>query len=121
VTRSATGTAYPTVEGAARLQWQRAPWTADWSMQYIGSYDEVRDRNGWLMSTGGALRSVNAALYHDLSFAWSLRPSWNMRVNIENVFDREPPFVNNGFEANTDAPTYRLEGRLLSASIDISF
>jgi outer membrane receptor protein involved in Fe transport len=121
VTQSTTGVAYPALEGQARLQWNRAPWTLEWSTQYIGSYDEVRDRNGWLLENGRALRGVSSVMYHDLSLAWSARPEWGMRLNIENVFDRAPPFVNNGFEANTDAPTYRLEGRLLSASIAVSF
>jgi iron complex outermembrane recepter protein len=121
VTQSITGVAYPIVEAQARLQWSRAPWTAEWSMQYIGSYDEMRDRNGWLTSTGNALRSVDAVIYHDLGFAWALRPDLTVRFNVENVFDRAPPFVNNGLEANTDSPTYRVEGRMLAASFDVSF
>jgi iron complex outermembrane recepter protein len=121
ITQTITGVAYPTVEAQARFTWTRGPYSAEWATQYIGPYDEVRDRNGWLVNPGGSLRTVDAVIYHDVGFAWAARPDLTLRFNVENIFDRAPPFVNNGLEANTDSPTYRVEGRMLSASFSLAF
>jgi len=120
VTQSTTGDAYPTLRWQGRLQWSQAPWTARWMVQYVGSVDEVRDRNGVLPDSGKAMRRVGSAIYHDFSLTWAERSTWSLQFDAENVFDRAPPRVNNGFEANTDSPSYRLEGRLYSLSVKFS-
>jgi iron complex outermembrane receptor protein len=120
VTQTTTGAAYPALRWQGRLQWSRAPWTARWMMQYVGPVDEMRDRNGFLLESGGALRRVGSTVYHDISLSWAERSPWSVQIDVENVFDRAPPRVNNGFEANTDSPSYRLEGRLYSLSVKFS-
>jgi iron complex outermembrane recepter protein len=102
------------------LQWSRAPWTAQWTTQLVGSVDEVHDRNGLLPDSGTALRHVGSVTYHDVMLRWNERPSWSLQLNIDNLFDSSPPRINNGLEANTDSPTYRLEGRLYSLSVAFS-
>ena len=120
VTQSTTGAAFPALRWQGKLQWLRAPWSARWMMQYVGPVDEIRDRNGFLRESGGALRRVGSTVYHDFSLSWTERSPWSFQVDVENVFDRAPPRVNNGFEANTDSPSYRLEGRLYSLTVKFS-
>jgi iron complex outermembrane recepter protein len=121
VTQSATGVAYPSLRWQGSLQWSKAPLTAQWTMQFVGSVNEVRDRNGLLADSSGALsRRVGSAMYHDLRLSWSDHSRWSLQFNIDNLFDNSPPRVNNGFEANTDTPTYRLEGRLYSLSVNFA-
>ncbi len=118
---SNAGIAYPTLRSQARLQWSRSPWTAEWRAQHIGSYDETLDRNGFLSAVDGTVRRVGSVIYHDIAVTWAERSSpWSLQLNIDNLFDRAPPRVNNGIEANTDSVTYRLEGRLYSLGLTFS-
>ena len=40
---------------------------------------------------------------------------------MSDLTDREPPFVNNSQQGNTDAATYRLFGRTYFADLRLSF
>jgi hypothetical protein len=119
VTQNTTGVGYPALRWQGRLQWSRAPWTAQWMTQFTGAVDEVRDRNGFLTGSGGTVRRVGSVIYHDVLLTWAQRP-WSLQLSVDNLFDRAPPRVNNGFEANTDSAAYRLEGRLYSLSLRFS-
>jgi outer membrane receptor protein involved in Fe transport len=66
--------------------WQRGPWSAGYQVQYIGGY-------------------------RDLSAGYALPFGLQLRAAVTNLFDTNPPFVNFGTNANTDAATYRLLGR----------
>jgi iron complex outermembrane receptor protein len=118
LTRSVQGTAYPAIRGQARLQWTHAAWAADWRLEYVGSYRETTDRNGLLSSTGAALRQVGSVAYQDWTLSWRFRESSFVRLAMLNAFDRFPPRVNSGLQANTDAPTYRLEGRTFALGLE---
>jgi iron complex outermembrane receptor protein len=39
------------------------------------------------------------------------RTGTNIALGFTNLTDEEPPFMDVGFNANTDPPTYRLFGR----------
>lgn len=120
LTQSVTGTAYPLVLSQAHVDWTRGPWEARWSTDFIGSYRETVDRNGFLTATGGEVRTVGSTIYHDVT----LQRTWAalaLRFSVENAFDHDPPRVNNGLEDNTDAATYRLEGRMFSLTLECTF
>ena len=80
----------------------------------------VMDRHGLLVPRNGVVHRVGSTTYHDVMLSWSAAQQWAMRFIVENLFDRAPPCVDNGLEANTDAPTYRLAGRTVALSIECS-
>jgi outer membrane receptor protein involved in Fe transport len=121
LTQSLTGTAYPVVLSQAHLQWQWAGWAAYWSTDFIGSYRETVDRNGFLTTTNGQVRTVGSAIYHDVTLERTWASAASLRFSVENLFDHAPPRVNNGLEDNTDSSTYPLEGRLFSLTLQLMF
>jgi len=121
LTQNVLGTAYPLMLAQAHLAWKRQSWTARWSTDFIGSYRETVDRNGLLVSSGGEVRTVGSTVYHDLTLERAFGGFAALRFSVENVFDRSPPRVNNAVEDNTDAATYRLEGRIFAVSAELTF
>lgn len=81
-------------------------WQLHWNMQYIGTADDMNAVAGDL---GGRIGSV---VYHHLQGAYTLN-SWTLTAGINNLFDKEPPFVKSWTDANTDTMTYDLLGRQL--------
>lgn len=57
-------------------------------------------------------QNIDAQLYHDLVATYQLE-DYGLRfgAGITNVTDEEPPYIDPGFNANTDPSTYRLFGR----------
>ena len=113
-----SGVAYPITRWLAHIQWNRGPWTAQWTTQYIGSVTEPGDSYGLLASNTS--RHVGSTTYHDLTLAWESGSVYTVRFGVENVFDRAPPRINNALQDNTDAPAYRLEGRMFWLGIELS-
>jgi hypothetical protein len=105
----------------SRLAWTWRSWAVSWSTDFIGGYAETLDRNGFLTGGGGRVRTVGSTLYHDvtLEHAWSSFAS--LHIAVDNLLDSRPPRVNNGLEDNTDSPTYRLEGRMYSLGMELTF
>lgn len=81
-------------------------WQLHWNTQYIGTADDMNAIAGEL---GGRIGSV---VYHHLQGAYT-RDNWTLTVGINNLFDKQPPFVKSWTDANTDTMTYDLLGRQL--------
>ena len=77
-----------------------------YSVQWIGG---LRERGGDLFP--GTTNSVPSRLYHNLSLGWRWRPDTEFTLGVDNLTDRDPPFLVNADAANTDVGTYRLLGR----------
>lgn len=79
-------------------------WSASWSMRMIGEAD---DENG-----GGPIGStVSNIIYHDLHFAYHLNDQTKLSLGVDNLFDKEAPFITSWNDANTDVFTYDLMGQ----------
>ena len=93
----------------------------DLSIGYLGEY--IADQIGeapWLhdccIAEGGPeyYQKIDAVMYSDLVASYSF-DTWGSTTTlsggITNLTDEEPPYINKGFNANTDPSTYRLFGR----------
>jgi outer membrane receptor protein involved in Fe transport len=89
------GNASATVSGAL--------WTANWNMQYIGAADDIN-------VPSGIGSSVDAVMYHNLQFAYSITDDVRLAVGVDNIFDEDAPFYASWIDANTDTMTYDLMG-----------
>jgi hypothetical protein len=61
---------------------------------------------------GTYIQSVDSLLYHDIVVDYTFDATGtNIAAGFTNVTDEEPPYIDTGFNANTDPATYRLFGR----------
>ena len=104
--------AIPRVKAHYRAHWQASALRLDYAAHWLGA---LRERGGELAP--GTARAVPGQLYHDLGVGWQARSGWQLGLRIENLTDRDPPFLANADVANTDVATYRLLGRTLQLNL----
>ena len=83
----------------------RGPWSGSYSVQYIGSADDINVERG---DIGDRAPSVS---YHNAQVKYALSESLALSMGVDNLFDKSPPFIQSWTDANTDTMTYDLLGR----------
>ncbi len=60
---------------------------------------------------GEYIQQIDSLLYHDIVVNYTI-PGWgtNIAAGVTNITDEEPPYLDVGFNANTDPSTYRMFG-----------
>jgi outer membrane receptor for ferrienterochelin and colicin len=69
---------------------------------------KARDFNAAPTAIGSTTPNV---FYHYLQVAYRVTEKANVAVGIDNVFDKDAPFIQSWTDANTDTMTYDLLGR----------
>jgi outer membrane receptor protein involved in Fe transport len=116
------GGVYPDFKFNAGVRWGWKGYGAGVTTRYIDSYKECGDSFGDFF--GGGLcyadstfsRKVDSYNTWDLFLSYALRSRLgrtDVGVGMNNVFDEEPPFVYNGFIAQTDPTAYDFVGRFV--------
>ncbi|MGO2129999.1 MAG: TonB-dependent receptor domain-containing protein [Pseudoalteromonas prydzensis] len=80
-------------------------WSATYSLRYIGSADDV---NGSDLDPLG--KSVGSVTYSDVSASWYFN-DLTFSAGVDNIFDKNAPYLTSWNDANTDVMTYDLLGR----------
>lgn len=88
----------------ATLRVGRERWTGTWGVQYIGQADDVN-------TDSGPGSDVSGVFYHTAQFSYRVTDAIDVAVGIDNVFDKDAPYVASWTDANTDTMTYDLLGR----------
>ncbi|KZN28500.1 hypothetical protein N480_10425 [Pseudoalteromonas luteoviolacea S2607] len=89
-------------------------WQGTYSIQYIG---KAQDENG-----GGPIgSSVPSIIYHDVQASYSVSQALKLSFGIDNLFDKQPPFLTSWNDANTDVFTYDTVGRRGYLKLDYTF
>ncbi|KZN47436.1 TonB-dependent receptor [Pseudoalteromonas luteoviolacea] len=89
-------------------------WQGTYSIQYIG---KAEDENG-----GGPIgSSVPSVIYHDIQVSYSISHALKLSFGIDNLFDKQPPFLTSWNDANTDVFTYDTVGRRGYLKLDYQF
>lgn len=79
-------------------------WKLNYSIRYIGKAD---DENG-----GGPIgSSVPSIFYHDIQASYAMSDDLIFSAGIDNLFDKQPPYLTSWNDANTDVFTYDTVGR----------
>ncbi len=104
--------AIPQWKGHLSVRWQGARLSLGYAGQWIGG---LRERGGEVFP--GTVNRVGPRLYHDLSVGWEFEQGMRLTAAVDNVLDRDPPFLANADAANTDVSTYRLFGRILRVQL----
>lgn len=87
------------------LTMKREAWSGSYSMQYIGSADDINATPG---DIGDHAPSVT---YHNVQLKYSPAKSLDVALGIDNLYDKKAPFIQSYTDANTDTMTYDLLGR----------
>jgi hypothetical protein len=114
------GGVYPAFKFNAGLSWQLAGLAAGVNTKFVGSFHECSDANGDF--SGGGLcyqgppfrRLVPAYNTYDVFASYTLRSPVGrstLAAGLNNVFDRKPAVIYNGFLAATDPTAYDVVGR----------
>ncbi|KAF1722300.1 TonB-dependent receptor [Pseudoxanthomonas wuyuanensis] len=95
----------------ASLTMARDAWSGSYSLQYIGSADDINAAPG---DIGDHAPSVS---YHNVQLKYAVSEAFDVSLGIDNLFDKDAPFIQSYTDANTDTMTYDLLGRRWYARI----
>lgn len=79
-------------------------WKGTWGIQYIGAADDIN-------ADTGPGSHVSRVLYHNAQFSYRVTDGIRVALGVDNLFDKEAPYVASWTDANTDTMTYDLLGR----------
>jgi len=111
--------AYATDKANFTLQWFRNDLSVAWLAEYISGLDADTwcncDSDGDPSNNlpdGTYIQDIDSHLYHDLVASYEIGAiSTKISAGITNITDEPPPFIEIGWNATTDPPTYRMFGR----------
>jgi outer membrane receptor for ferrienterochelin and colicin len=117
-----TGGTYPAFKFISGLRWNYAGFMAGLTTKFIGSFTECGNSDGGFLGDGLCYvpggttytRQVGAYNTYDLYLSYAFPSSFGRTTfgaGVNNMFDRRPAAIYNGFLAATDAYNYDLMGR----------
>ena len=106
---------YPEWRGYGTLTIENGPIGATWSTQWIGS---ATDFNA---SPGDIGYSTPDVFYHNLQVRFDVNDRTSFRLGVDNLFDRDAPYIQSFTDANTDTMTYDLMGRRFYVGFQTGF
>lgn len=89
----------------------QGPWSGSWSVQYIGGADDINASPGDIGDHAGSLT------YHNLQLQYAVSQAFDIALGVDNLFDKQAPFIQSYTDANTDTMTYDLLGRRWNAKL----
>ena len=95
----------------ASLALARGPWSGSYSVQYIGKADDINAARG---DIGDHAPSVS---YHNAQVRFEFDEALNVALGVDNLFNKQAPFIQSYTDANTDTMTYDLLGRRMNMKI----
>ena len=115
----------PRWKSSLRLDWERGPWQASWTLRYIHSMTERCSNfldgspesltNLGLCSmpnredNSASRNRLSATLYHDATFGYAAG-AWSLALGANNVLNRDPPISRSATLNGYDASTYDIPG-----------
>ena len=96
---------YPHWRSNAAFSLSDVNWSATWSVQMIG---KAKDFNAAPTALGSRTSNV---FYHFVQASYRVSEQASIAVGVDNVFDKDAPFIQSWTDANTDTMTYDLLGR----------
>ena len=118
----------PTAEDGGAYAENKINYSIQWmrdglSIGYLGEYISGLDADTFCncdsdgdpsnnTASGAYIQDIDSQLYHDIVVDYTFDATGtNIAAGFTNLTDEEPPYIDTGFNANTDPATYRLFGR----------
>jgi len=120
---------YTRWRGLGQLSWNNGPWSANYSVRYLGAVkvgwpDGAPEGVSGDPGIPGVVLSYAPVMYHNLSLGYNLA-AYHTRfdVGVNNLFDKQPPLMyqNNVLNSNTDTNTYETIGRYFWGRVTVTF
>jgi outer membrane receptor protein involved in Fe transport len=93
--------------------------------RYFGSTDLFDPQPEKSPGQGGSpvadLAGIDAVSYFDLAFTARVAQKLNLRIGVNNIFDKDPPLTELGANGNTYPQTYDAMGRYMFAGFTVDF
>lgn len=89
----------------AHLTLERGDWSGTYSLQYLDSGEQPDVSPD---APGARQASVT---YQHLQLQYQANAKWQLALGVNNLLDRQAPFVANWLDVNTDTMTYDVAGR----------
>ena len=89
----------------ASLTTERGPWSGTYSVQYIGRADDINAAEGDIGDHAPSLT------YHNAQAKYAFGEQADIAIGVDNLWDKQAPFIQSWTDANTDTMTYDLLGR----------
>ncbi|MBY6064404.1 TonB-dependent receptor [Pseudidiomarina sediminum] len=99
----------------ANATFAKDDWRVHYSVQYIGGADDINASEG---DIGAQAPSV---FYHNLQGSYFMNSNLTLSAGVNNLFDKDAPFIQSWTDANTDTMTYDLLGRQVYFKVRYSF
>jgi len=95
---------YPKWRGLATWTTSADKWIGVYSIQMIGKGKD------FFVDQGVGSR-MNAVFYHNVQFSYNVTDAFRVAAGVDNLFQKDPPYVYGWTDGNTDTMTYDLLGR----------
>lgn len=112
----------------ANLSWANQGFNANLNVRWINGFRECQFNDCSVPEEEGAplpiSRNVEAWYAADINAGYSLKTDFgesNFQIGVNNVLDRNPAFIANGFTANSDPGNYDFLGRYFFARVTHRF
>ena len=118
---------FPRWRGLGMLNWKLGPWTANWTLRYVGrtrvGNADVAQGYSADEALEGVVHKIGAYAYNNLSAGYDFEKyHTNLSIGVDNIADKKPPmFYQWGSNSNTDAYTYDQIGRYYWARATVTF
>jgi outer membrane receptor for ferrienterochelin and colicin len=99
----------------------KAQWTLDWSYGNFGASTNVEWLDSTTERTNFGNTKIESETYVDLTVRYNMPWGTQISGGITNILDNDPPFIVQGFNANTDSDTFRMLGRSWFARVTHNF
>ncbi|MGM9482552.1 TonB-dependent receptor domain-containing protein [Roseateles sp. NT4] len=118
------GTPYSKVRFNSRASWTMGDYAVGLSWRHIGGATVQQDLAG---SYVAAYEKIKAFDYFDLNGSWQLTKNVKLSMTVNNLFDKQPPFIGTGIGpgasnfGNTFPGVYDIIGRRYTATVQANF
>jgi outer membrane receptor protein involved in Fe transport len=105
----------------------RAIWTTDWTIRQFGVslraryIDKMENRASVQYVGETSFTGVGSVTYWDVAAAWHFKENSELRIGLNNAFDKQPPTYAPNIQSGTDPATYDVIGRRAFARFEVKF
>jgi outer membrane receptor protein involved in Fe transport len=106
---------YAQWRSSTSLTLENGPWSGSYNIQFIGAADDINAKPADIGARAPSLA------YHNASVKYAFNKALSLSLGIDNLLDKQPPYIQSWTDGNTDTMTYDLLGRRWHARLGYRF
>lgn len=108
--------------GRGSINWTDGAWGAGLFMNYVGSYTNTTPLNNTVPTKVSSWETFDAGLSYSFGAnSWSGLQGTRISLNVQNLFDRDPPLVLTNGYTSFDPQQANILGRIVTVQLNKSF